>query len=604
MDRYELDGHGTTTLAESTYEEAGESAEATAVPVQQWSGPVESPFRPVSEIVQLADSGELAPAEGEEVAYEESPLSEGNEAYEGMEFENEQLDSQLEGLDEADRTAEFEEPGEATEYGEASPGEAPLQMLDEMLQLEPSAASSVVDRVRGVAAFAVGPTLRRGSTGVAVAALQRALVTLGQDIAVDGQFGPNTERAVRTFQTSAGIGVDGIVGPQTKKAISAALAGKTGLPATPPTVLPPTVQPGTWRVARSLERLRAEVNAVAAKRSKAYDGTIGDSAHQARASDHNPNASGVVCALDLTHDPAGGFDAHAYAERIRQRWHPALKYIISDRRIASVKSGRAWRQYTGSNPHNKHIHVSVGVGLDGQSTGAYDDASPWGIAEVIPTAPPPPGVNPPLPVRPTTVDQRASYVIELLRNRYDFSLNAAAGIVGNLIAESGILPDRIEGSSTDTPMRARNFAGQVVDFTPEDVMNRSATARRGPQKAGIGLAQWTSASRRAGLFRYVYRGRPLGPAILSNVDAQVDYLANELQTSYAGVNRVLRSPGITLNDATDEVVYSFEIPGSIIVPATPRPVKLPRSDPRVQEVFRRRRQYAARALQAYRAAHQ
>jgi len=135
-----------------------------------------------------------------------------------------------------------------------------------------------------------------------------------------------------------------------------------------------------WRLARSLEVLRAEVDAIAPSRSRASDGTIGDTAHASRPSDHNPNSAGVVCALDLTHDPGKGADMSRIAEHIRTRRHPALKYVIFDRRIASASSGWAWRTYTGSNPHARHMHVSVGVGPDGRSTGPYDDASPWGLA--------------------------------------------------------------------------------------------------------------------------------------------------------------------------------------------------------------------------------
>ena len=57
-----------------------------------------------------------------------------------------------------------------------------------------------------------------------------------------------------------------------------------------------------WRLARSLETLRAQINALSPNRSKASDGTIGDAAHSARTSDHNPDGGGVVRALDLTHD--------------------------------------------------------------------------------------------------------------------------------------------------------------------------------------------------------------------------------------------------------------------------------------------------------------
>lgn len=58
-----------------------------------------------------------------------------------------------------------------------------------------------------------------------------------------------------------------------------------------------------WRLARSLDVLRAEIWQVAPGTTV---WTIGDARHRATASDHNPNRAGVVCALDLTHDPASG----------------------------------------------------------------------------------------------------------------------------------------------------------------------------------------------------------------------------------------------------------------------------------------------------------
>lgn len=117
-----------------------------------------------------------------------------------------------------------------------------------------------------------------------------------------------------------------------------------------------------WRLAKSLHTLRDQVNARWPKRRKGHDGAIGDAAHAKRASDHNPNIlddiHGVVSALDITHDPRGGCDAHAFAEHLRVTKDPRIKYIISNARICSPP-GFAWRKYTGSNPHRSHIHISV-----------------------------------------------------------------------------------------------------------------------------------------------------------------------------------------------------------------------------------------------------
>src|SRR5262249_56637245 len=84
---------------------------------------------------------------------------------------------------------------------------------------------------------------------------------------------------------------------------------------------------------------------------------------------------------------------------------------------------------------------------------------------------------------------RLVYVMELLVNTYNYPVNGAAGIVGNLLAESIVLPSRIQGSEAATPMRAENFDRQVTDVSPDEVMNRSATTKVGPRMSGVGLAQ-------------------------------------------------------------------------------------------------------------------
>jgi peptidoglycan hydrolase-like protein with peptidoglycan-binding domain len=135
-------------------------------------------------------------------------------------------------------------------------------------------------------------------------------------------------------------------------------------------------------VAQSLLLLRDEVNRSAPNRNKASDGTIGDADHATRTSDHNPyikdgSGVGVVRALDVTHDPGGGVDAEKLAEHVRRMGGDGdnrPRYVIWNRRIASATSGWAWRAYTGTNPHTKHVHVSVVEARSG-----YDSKDPWGF---------------------------------------------------------------------------------------------------------------------------------------------------------------------------------------------------------------------------------
>lgn len=136
----------------------------------------------------------------------------------------------------------------------------------------------------------------------------------------------------------------------------------------------------SWRMAKSLDVLLAEVNASAPRRSKVSDGGIGDAAHASRTSDHNPwvkvGGVGVVRARDFTDDPPGGLSARALADHLASLLgkHPALGtggYVIFNGRIISTsRRGEGWRPYTGLNAHKQHVHVSVGLN-------GFDSTAPW-----------------------------------------------------------------------------------------------------------------------------------------------------------------------------------------------------------------------------------
>lgn len=118
----------------------------------------------------------------------------------------------------------------------------------------------------------------------------------------------------------------------------------------------------SWRVARALDKLLAQINAYAPRRSKISDGSIGDTAHSSRVSDHNPDSRGVVHARDFTHSPATGFDAHAFARRLAKAGDRRIKYLISNRQIWNPSIAKRWRPYSGINPHTHHAHVSCVYG--------------------------------------------------------------------------------------------------------------------------------------------------------------------------------------------------------------------------------------------------
>lgn len=78
-----------------------------------------------------------------------------------------------------------------------------------------SAIGVKADGIFGMKSRGAWHTLRKGDTGAAVKALQAMLICRGFSVGpdgADGDFGQNTENAVRGFQNCAGIGVDGIAG--------------------------------------------------------------------------------------------------------------------------------------------------------------------------------------------------------------------------------------------------------------------------------------------------------------------------------------------------------------------------------------------------------
>ena len=128
----------------------------------------------------------------------------------------------------------------------------------------------------------------------------------------------------------------------------------------------------SWRVANSLLQLRKQINETFPARDKSSDGTIGDPAHRARKSDHNPNAAGVVTAMDIDRDFNDGHDGRELVSALVASKDPRVKYIIFERQITVPGDITRWKPYTGTNAHNHHIHISVSANAK-----LYDDASPW-----------------------------------------------------------------------------------------------------------------------------------------------------------------------------------------------------------------------------------
>jgi hypothetical protein len=109
-----------------------------------------------------------------------------------------------------------------------------------------------------------------------------------------------------------------------------------------------------------------QATALFPKRNKASDGLLPSAAHikQNPNSDHN---SGL--AVDLTNDPKHGIDCADLFERFKE--DDRVDYLIFNGRIWSRdRRDEGNRVYSGSNPHHKHLHISI-------RASRCNDVSPW-----------------------------------------------------------------------------------------------------------------------------------------------------------------------------------------------------------------------------------
>lgn len=109
-----------------------------------------------------------------------------------------------------------------------------------------------------------------------------------------------------------------------------------------------------------------QATALKPNRKKASDGLMPSAAHlkQSPTSDHNTGF-----AVDLSHDPKHGIDCADIFQKLKE--DKRVKYLIFKGKIWSKeRANEGDREYTGSNQHNSHLHISINDGMG-------KDTSPW-----------------------------------------------------------------------------------------------------------------------------------------------------------------------------------------------------------------------------------
>lgn len=137
------------------------------------------------------------------------------------------------------------------------------------------------------------------------------------------------------------------------------------------------------------------------------------------------------------------------------------------------------------------------------------------------------------------------FLADKLGNEY-----GAAGLMGNLKAESGLVSTNLQNSYQN----ALGFS----DLTYTKAVDDGSYTNFEKDKAGYGLAQWTYWSRKRDLLNYAKKTcRSIGDETM-----QLEFLMDELQKSFKTVWNTLRTAK-SVKEASDIVLTQFERPANM-----------------------------------------
>lgn len=148
-----------------------------------------------------------------------------------------------------------------------------------------------------------------------------------------------------------------------------------------------------------------------------------------------------------------------------------------------------------------------------------------------------------------------NYLYKQIGNSY-----GVAGLMGNIYAESGMIPNRVEVLCLN---RLKEHGQTWNDETYTAAIDNGKISRATflnplPGKQyGYGLCQWTSPGRKAGLYDLAKKNK----TSIGDETTQLEWLVSELKTSYTTVLSTLKN-ATSVRQASDIVLTRFECPAN------------------------------------------
>lgn len=200
------------------------------------------------------------------------------------------------------------------------------------------------------------------------------------------------------------------------------------------------------RLVKAGVTLRDQLNKRFPNRDKRSDGWVGDRAHQARKSDHNPDKNGWVHAIDIDENMGSnpgrqGATAKEFADQLIKYAREGkdggrLKYVVYENKIASgTHPNKYWVWRDGNWGHTQHIHVSF-------TEKAQEDGSKFDLPifrnEVAPQKPSSKPVNPiPFPGNAfVSYGKKNDYIKQMQKQLIAKGYKIPAGATGNYFEQT------------------------------------------------------------------------------------------------------------------------------------------------------------------------